>query len=212
LVHVDIKPESTAVIVHDVVNDFIDPEAPGYDPALSSVLDNIVTLLASARRAAIPVIFIGPGQGDPAIGPSYPLDEPPSRLAWGSPGCDVPSMLGQRPSEPVVRKPRWGGFYGSELADYLHEGKRDTLMICGLSLPGGVDWTVRDAFNHDLKSVVVVDACLTRPIEDQGWGALEREEVRRVVLSILAHRFARVMNTAEACAELRGLVGAGSAS
>ena len=208
---IEIKPESTVVLVHDVVNDFIDPDAPGYDPALGTVLENIVTLLSAARQAVIPVVFIGPGQGDPAIGPSYPPDEPPARLAWGSPGCDVPLVLGRLPEERIIRKPRWGGFYGSELAKYLHLIRRDTLVICGLSLPGGVDWTVRDAFNHDLKSVVVVDACLTRPIADQGWGALSREEVRTVIVSILVQRFARVVDTAQICAELRALAGVAGA-
>lgn len=208
--NVDISPESTVVLVHDVVNDFIDPEAAGYDSAIGLVVANIATLLHAAREAGFPVVFVGPGQGDLAIGPPYPADEPPARLAWGTPGCDVPSLLGRRPDEPIIRKPRWGGFYGTELATYLRRIERDTLVICGLSLPGGVDWTVRDAFNHDLKSVVVADACLTRPMPDQGWGALTREEVRRVIVSILAQRFARIVDTAEMCEEFRVLAEAGT--
>jgi len=198
-----VKRESTVVLVHDVLNDFIDPTAPGYDPALEAVLANIVTLLGAAREAGFQVVFIGSGQGDPEIGPSYPPDEPPERLAWGTPGCDLPAMLGQLPGEPVIRKPRWGGFYGSNLAAYLKERGVDTMVICGLSLPGGVDWTVRDAFNRDLRSVIVADACLTRPLPDQGWGAIPREEVRRVICTIMAQRFARVVDTTAICAELR---------
>jgi nicotinamidase-related amidase len=207
-VQVSIEPTKAVLLVHDVVNDFLDAESPEYDPGLDSMLDNILTLLAAARAAALPVVFVAPGQGDPDIGPRPTPDGSPARLLWGTPGCDPPAALGPLPGDKVVRKPRYGGFFGSELAAYLREQGRDTLVVCGLSLAGGVEVTVRDAHNHDLRSVVVEDACLCRAVPDQGWGAVSRDEVRKVVLSVLAQRFARVATTAEVCAELRQLAAA----
>ena len=201
---VPIRPESGVLLVHDVVNDFLDPAGPGYDPGLGAVLDNVRALLAAARRAGLPVVFAAPGRGDPAIGPARRERAEPTRLAWGTPGVDVPAALGPLPGERIVRKPRYGGFYGSELATHLRASGRDTLVVCGLSLAGGVETTVRDAHNHDFRSVVVEDACLIRAIPDQGWGPVSRDEVRKVVLSVLAQRFARVTTTREVCAELGG--------
>ena len=120
----------------------------------------------------------------------------------GTAGVDVPANLGPLPGDKVVRKPRYGGFFGSELAAHLRTTGRDTLVVCGLSLAGGVETTVRDAHDHDLQSIVVEDACLIRAIPDQGWGAVSRDEVRKVVLTVLAQRFARVATTQEVCAEL----------
>jgi nicotinamidase-related amidase len=200
-VQVPIRPETSVLLVHDVVNDFLDPTAPGYDAGIPPVLENVGALLAAARAAGLPVVFVGPGQGDPAIGPSRA--EGDGRLVWGSAGVDVPAALGPLPGEKMVRKPRWGGFYGSELAAYLQAAGRDTLVVCGLSLHGGVETTVRDAYNRDLQSMVVEDACLTRAIPDQGWGAVSRDEAHKVMLSILAQRFARVATTRELCDELR---------
>jgi bifunctional isochorismate lyase/aryl carrier protein len=167
-VQVAIRPESGALLVHDVVNDFLDPAGPGYDPGVGAVLDNVGALLAAARQAGLPVVFAAPGQGDPSIGPAQRADGAPPSPVWGTPAVDVPASLGPRPGEKVVRKPRWGGFYGSELAAHLRGTGRDTLVLCGLSLAGGIETTVRDAYNHDLRSVVVEDACLTRPVPDQG--------------------------------------------
>jgi ureidoacrylate peracid hydrolase len=201
-VRVPIRVETSALLVHDVVNDFLDPAGPEPDPGLDAVLVNVRALLAAARQAGLAVIFAAPGRGDPAIAPQDRSAGAPARLVWGTLGVDVPSDLGPLPGEKVVRKPRYGAFFGSELAAHLRATGRDTLIICGLSLAGGVETTVRAAHNHDLRSVVVEDACLLRAIPDQGWGAVSRDEVRKVVLSVLAQRFARVATTREVCAEL----------
>jgi nicotinamidase-related amidase len=170
--------DHAVLLVHDVVNDFMD----GADPALPRVLANVATLLAAARRAALPVVFAVPGQGNPA---------------------DVPASIGTLPGDTIVRKPRWGAFFGSKLDDHLKKLKRDTVIVCGISLAGGVETTVRDAFNRDLRSIAVADACLCRPIPDQGWGNVTSAEVAKVTLSILAQRFARIATTDEICEELR---------
>jgi ureidoacrylate peracid hydrolase len=204
-VQVPIRVATSALLVHDVVNDFLDPAGPEPDPGLDAVLANVRALLAAARQARLAVVFAAPGQGDPAIAPRHQGGAAPTRLVWGTRGVEVPSDLGPLPGEKMVRKPRYGGFFGSELAAHLRAIGADTLVVCGLSLAGGVETTVRDAHNHDLRSIVVEDACLIRAIPDQGWGAVSREDVRRVVLSMLAQRFARVATTAEVCGELQRL-------
>lgn len=188
--------DDAVVLVHDVVAGFIDET----DPALPPVLANVRTLLAAARAAGVPVFFAGPGQGDPGIGP-FPGSGAGDPIAWGSAGTDIPADL-VAPGDRVVRKPRYGAFFGSAFADELRRAGRDTVIVCGISLAGGVETTVRDAYNRDLRSVVVADACLCRPVPDQGWGAVSAAEVAKVTLSILAQRFARVATTATLCAEL----------
>jgi len=188
---------NAVLLVHDVVNDFMDAA----DAALPGVLANIAVLLASARAAAVPVVFATPGQGDPAIGP-FPGEKPGDPLVWGTAGVDVPASLGPRAGDTIVHKPRFGAFFGSSFAGYLKEIQRDTLIVCGISLAGGVEGTVRDAYNRDLRSIVVADACLCRPIPDQGWGAVTAAEVAKVTFSILAQRFARIATTSDICAEL----------
>lgn len=197
----EIRPKTAALVVHDVVNDFIDPGQPGFDPRIDQVLDNIAKLLDAVRAVGMPVIFVAPGQGDPTVGPR-PAAAGRKRLVWGTPGVDIPTDIGPLPGEKVIRKPRYGGFFGSALAVHLKDTGRDTIVVCGLSLAGGVETTIRDAFNLDLKSVLVSDASLCRPVADQGWGEVSRDEVSKVVLSILAQRFARVATVRQVCDEL----------
>ena len=187
------KQGSAAVVVHDVVALYLREE----NPELTAAVANIGTLVRSARAAGVPVIFMAPGKGDPEIGP----DLRESRVQWGASNLDVPADLGPLAGDVVIRKPRWGAFYGSPLAEHLRTTKRDTVIVCGISLAGGVETTIRDAYNRDLRSILVSDACLSRAFPDRGWGAFTSEETARVTLSSLA-RFARIVTTATFCSEL----------
>jgi len=166
------------LLVHDVVHDFLD-ETPGLD----GVLRNVAALVAAAHDSGMPVVFAAPDRD--------------------APGAQVPASVGIAPGDRIVRKPRWGAFFGTTLAADLLAAGHETVVVCGISLAGGVETTVRDAHNHGLRSIVVADACVCRAIPDQGWGALSSDDVGRVVLSILAQRFARVVSTAELCAEMQ---------
>lgn len=170
--------ERTVLVVHDVVNDFFDPG----DPALPAVVRNIATLVEAAHRVGLPVFFAAPDHG--------------------TPGCEIIDALPVGPDDIVVRKPRYGAFFGTRLAAQLRVAGRDTVIVCGISLAGGVETTVRDAHNADLRSILPADACLCRGIPDQGWGAVSSDEVAKVVLSLMAQRFARVTTTAELVREL----------
>ena len=197
---VEISRKTSVLVVHDVVNSFLDPAGKGYDADIPAMMANIATLLAAVRAAGLPVFFAAPGPGDESVGPRPGA----TKSVWGTPAAEVPASLGPLPGEAVVRKPRYGAFFGSALAERMREAGRDTMILCGLSLAGGIETSVRDAHNRDLKSIVAADACLCRPVPDQGWGPVAREEVARVTLSLLAQRFARVASTEEICRALRG--------
>ena len=178
----------SALLIHDVVNDFLETGEPAFDAAFA----NVRRLAGAARRAGLTVVFAGPGDGGAGVPPRA---RPGPKLHWGSPGVDPPVELGPAPGDVMIRKPRYGAFHGSGLARWMRDNGRDTLIVCGLSLAGGVETSIRDAHNHDLASILVADACLCRAVPDQGYGAVSRAEVEKVVLSVLAQRFARVTTT-----------------
>lgn len=197
-VSVEISCARSVLLVHDVVHSFLDPAGRGYDPEIPAIMANIATLLGAARHARLPIVFAAPGAGDKGIGPRPEAKE----SVWGTPICDVPAALGPLPGETILRKPRYGAFFGTSLAEIMRDSGRDIMIICGLSLAGGIETSIRDAHNHDLQSILVADCCLCRPVPDQGWGPVTREEVARTTLSILAQRFARIMTTEDMCRAL----------
>jgi nicotinamidase-related amidase len=188
-----LKQGHAALLVHDVVNLFLRDT----DVELRRAVSNIKILVDAAREASLSIVFLAPGQGDPAVGP----DPREPKIVWGSADLDVLTSLGPTSGDTVIRKPRWGGFYGSTLSEHLRSTGRDTVIVCGISLAGGVDTTVRDAYNRDFRTILVGDASRCRAIADQGWGAITSEEVERVTFSVLA-RFGRIVQTKEICKEL----------
>jgi len=64
------------------------------------------------------------------------------------------------------------------------------------------DTTIREASNLGFQVAALSDCCAPRPIADQGWGAVDIEEVRAVFFSTWKKAFARVMTAAEALKEL----------
>jgi nicotinamidase-related amidase len=182
----------TALVVHDVVNGFLETGDSVFDAAYA----NVKALTEAARTAGLQVVFAAPGPGETVDFPR-PGKAVAANLAWGSAGVEPPQDLGPFGSDIVIRKPRYGAFFGSGFARWMRETHRDTLVVCGVSLAGGVETTIRDAQNHDMGCIVIADACLCRAVSDQGWGDISREDVARVTLSIVAQRFARVTTTSE---------------
>ena len=83
--------DSAILLVHDVVNHFLIPSDRGTGLELSSMLSNIKLLLMAARRAAVPVVFIAPGRGDPMVEEKSDANAP-GRLIWGSSAADLPAV------------------------------------------------------------------------------------------------------------------------
>ena len=63
------------------------------------------------------------------------------------------------PGELVVRKTRYSGFHGTDLAAELRARGVDTLVVAGLTTECCVDCTVRDAFHLDFQVFIATDAC-----------------------------------------------------
>jgi ureidoacrylate peracid hydrolase len=186
---------SAILLVHDVVNKYVVPSVEG----LPSALSNLRLVLKAAREAGLPVVFAAPRQGSAEPRDSDHFQDADRR---GVSPIDVPVEFGPLAGEIIIRKPRYGAFHGSELEAYMQRSRRDTVVVCGISLAGGVEMTVRDAFNRGFRSIVIADACLCRAVPDQGWGHVTAGEVEKVTLSILAQRFADVLTTDEICKEL----------
>jgi nicotinamidase-related amidase len=67
--------------------------------------------------------------------------------------------IAPRPEDYVFLKRRPSAFYGTDVAEFLHMLRRDTIIIGGGATNRGVETSVREAFNLDLASVVVRDCC-----------------------------------------------------
>lgn len=159
------------LIVVDVQRDFADPErlAPyGLTPeaadAVAAAVSRIADLVAAARRAEVPVVWVELAT-DPAhpwnasrwlrTGDTEPIEDEPCVI-----GTDGAEWFGVHPHEAELRvvKHGYSGFAGTDLAAQLRAEGIGWLTVCGLTTECCVAATAQDAMQADWPVVLPADA------------------------------------------------------
>jgi ureidoacrylate peracid hydrolase len=183
-----IDPNSTALVVIDVQNDFCHAEGAfgrvGHDnaemPALAAALHR---LLAEARARQVFTVFVRATYDREVT--SRPLAQHRKRLGlleslclegtWGADWFAGVAPAGT-PNEVVLTKHRFDAFQGTPLDLYLRSNGIRTVIVTGVVTSGCVESTVRDAFFLDYRVVVPHDgvAEAARERHDIALGVMER--------------------------------------
>jgi len=121
------RHKSDALIVVDMLNDFVLPGAPLEVSAARDILPALSARIARAREAGIPVIYVCDAH-DP---------DDPEFAAWpphaveGTAVAEVIPELAPAPGDIVVKKKTLLGFYGTDLEVVLGRFGAETLTITG---------------------------------------------------------------------------------
>ena len=136
--------EKSALVVIDVQVGVVDWPAIGADG--EAVLANINTLLAQARAAGVPVIYVQDNDmGEPV----------------GSPGWQIHPAIAPQPGEPVVNKMACDSFYETTLTDELSKREITRLVICGCRSQYCIDTSCRSAVARGYDVTLASDAHMT---------------------------------------------------
>ncbi len=167
-----IAPGRTALLVVDMQADFASPDgalgAAGVDlSAVPAALAAAERLAAAARRAKVPVVFVGLSTSPETDSPVWAEQmrrnggDPEAEAVLCRAGQPGAAFVGPQPGpdEPVVHKQRYSGFFRTDLHETLTALGVDTLVICGLTTDCCVDCTARDAYHLDYHVFVAADAC-----------------------------------------------------
>jgi ureidoacrylate peracid hydrolase len=157
-------PAKTAVIVVDVQNDFCSPDGAlgkAGQPTESALamIPNLQRLLAAARAASAPVIFIQTIHENATDSEAWV-----GRLAghvasicrkntWGAEFTEVAPL----PTEPVVIKHRYSAFVNTRLDSILRTYKIENLIMTGVSTNVCVESTARQGYMLDYNIVFLSD-------------------------------------------------------
>jgi ureidoacrylate peracid hydrolase len=145
----EISPQRTAVLVVDMVNDYLLPEGAMPLADSSGVIAGNLRLVALAREAGALVVWIRPGHNELADG----LFRKRIPHAIGeSEGAQIHSALEALPDERILRKRRYSAFFQTDLDLYLREHDIQRVVVSGVALNICVRSTVHDAFfnNYDV--------------------------------------------------------------
>lgn len=179
-----VNPRNSALLVIDVQNDFISEggfaDKVGWPlKANQLAVRKLQVLLAAARRATVPVIFIKSNYDDIFL--SLPMRERNDRQdlriprcirgTWGEEFYEVTPLS----EEALITKHRYSAFVDSELNAVLRAQYIQTLILTGVYTEVCVESTARDGYFLDYYVVVISDCCATTSQEAHS-GALARCE------------------------------------
>jgi nicotinamidase-related amidase len=141
-----------AVLALDLITDFDFPDGPAVRRALARSAAAIRSLLARARAAKIPVIYVNDNLGE------WRSDAPALMAhCTASPAAPLVQSLLPEPGDLIVLKPRHSAFYGTPLVALLDDANVDTLMICGMSAESCVWMSACDAHTRGFGLVIPAD-------------------------------------------------------
>ena len=186
-------PTTTALILIDVQQAFVEREQAGERRNNPEALANIARLLAAFRENGVAIFHI-----------RHASPEPASRLRPDGSGYQPMEEARERKGEPVLVKHVNSAFIGTDLEKRLRDGGYETLVIAGITTNHCVETTTRMAGNLGFDARLVSDACYT--FDRIGFsGEVEgAETVHRMTLSNLKGEFATIETTDTVLAKLAG--------
>lgn len=158
-----ISKENTALTIIDMQKDFLDDGAACFIPGGRSVVPAVSRLLEHFRAEELPVIHVlTVWQPDGANMSRFTTSEVllERGLRRGETGTDPVDELTPLPSEYLVHKTRYSGFYGTELEMLLRALGAVYVVTVGVATNFCVRSTVHDAAYRDFLPVVPSD-CTT---------------------------------------------------
>jgi nicotinamidase-related amidase len=200
-----LRPESTALIVVDMQNDFVRVGAPLEVPDARETIDVHLELLGWFRARSRPVVFTRfiAGPSRTLVWNWSPQLAPPVCSCWpgfmrtygdveGERDCAaVIDELAPLPDETQVDKYGYNAFHRTRLTDVLGAHGVDTVLITGTVTQICVEDTARGAFHEGFQAAVVSDAVSSYA-----------PELQRATLQTLSMKYGRVMTAHDALREL----------
>jgi nicotinamidase-related amidase len=189
-----IDRQHTAVLVMDYMVAIL----AGYIGEPESFLARAAAVVARAREAGVPVLYVKVGfrAGYPEVNrrnAAFGALEQAGRFLPGDPAGEIHAAVAPRADEVVIVKHRVGAFSGTDLAMVLGAKEVDTLVLLGIATSGVVLSTVRHAADADYRIFVVEDCCADRD-----------PDVHRCLVEKVFPRQATVVSAADVLAALDG--------
>ncbi len=165
--------EHKALLIVDMVEDFVAPGAPMEVSRARDIIDNIAGEIRYAREKKRPVIYVVDRHepDDPEF------DRWPVHSVRDTPGAQIIEALAPQPGDYVVAKNSYSGFFHTELDALLDDLDIDDLLICGVTTNVGVLYTAADAIMRGI-GVIAPETCVAaRSPEDHAFALRQINEV-----------------------------------
>jgi ureidoacrylate peracid hydrolase len=159
-----LDPRKTALIVVDMVNEFLEPGGNMVLPGGEVLYPPLNQLLDAAHRAHVPVFWTNQWlRPDDAL-----FKKRIPHCLIGTWGAQIVDALHQSPDDIVVPKRRYSAFFRTDLDLYLRERKIETVIVTGVVTNICVRSTVNDAYFLGYDVIIPVECvAATNPMAQE---------------------------------------------
>ena len=162
--------ETTALVLGDLQNDFLDPEgtygrAGQSNADIAALPERLAPLVRCARHSGILLVAtlftLVPGRGgEPIISPHLRSLRPFLKKGDFAPGSWGQALIDAlAPADIAIEKIAYSAFHASRLEWVLKKCGIEDLYFTGIVTNGGVASTVRDAHVREFHCTVIADGC-----------------------------------------------------
>ncbi len=153
---------NTAILIVDMQRDFVLPGRTLCVAGAAATVPHIADIIRRGREAGAAIIHIirlhAPDGSDAEPARRHLFDNNGAGYCVkGTAGADIVGGLEPAPSDHVVIKTRFSGFFRTTLDSLLQRLGADTLLICGTQYPNCIRATAVDAISRDYTVVVLTD-------------------------------------------------------
>jgi len=164
---------STALLIVDMLNDFVRPDGALPVPKAEAIIPAIERARRAAREAGAILFYVCDAHrpDDPEFG-----EWPPHAVA-GTQGARVVEELAPGPEDVVVPKRRFSGFFGTDLDLHLRERRIGRIVLCGVLTDICIYHTAADAHQHRYEIAVVRDGVAAATDEEHEFALRQMERL-----------------------------------
>ncbi|MGA1845714.1 cysteine hydrolase family protein [Deferribacter abyssi] len=167
-----------ALLIIDMLNDFILEGAPLQVPNAKKIIPNIKREIEKARKVGYPIIYICDAHDEDDV----EFEIWPKHCVKNTKGAMIVDELSPSKDDYIVEKTRYSGFFNTNLENILKDLKIDTIIVTGLVTNICVMYTVADAVSYGYKVLVPKDCIVGLDEKTHEFGMYQLEKVHNVEL------------------------------
>ena len=197
-----LNPDTTALLLIDLQNDFVEPGAPLETAMAYKSLPKLKEVMAFCRQKGITLIYTRhahdkDGSDMGLFKDIYPGLGQRQALIEGQRGAEIYQELAPQEGDIVVRKQRYSAFFETNLDLILRTKGIKDVAIAGATSEDCCLATARDAMYRGYRVAFLADVIGTYDYPDIGYGAIAAEDLHRMILTVVGVTTAHVMDADE---------------
>lgn len=170
---------NNALLIIDMLNDFVKPEGTLYVPKAEAIIPNIKKRLDGARRNKTIVIYLT----DAHIPGDVEFEAWGTHAIPGTWGHKIVHELKPREGEYTIHKRKYSAFYGTDLDPLMRDLKIDQIVVTGTLTNICVYYTSVDAVMRNYKVIVPRDCVAALTDEEHNFALSQMERVLKAAVT-----------------------------